>query len=118
MRKTNDLDELQLLKTILDRVCEERSFATCIKLAFHQFGRYFFQKIRDLIFAFPEDAQNEDPETGESTPFWFGSKRFPQAVEYNLEDSLQVSIYFSKKLTPVSSLSSTTVPICLLTCWA
>lgn len=90
MKKNNDIEELALLKTILEHVLADRSFNSCVKLALHQFSKYFFTKIRDLIYAFPEDAVNEDPETGETTPFWFGSKRFPRAVELDLNDSLQV----------------------------
>eukprot|EP01126_Amoeba_proteus_P044059 TRINITY_DN4877_c0_g1_i8.p1 TRINITY_DN4877_c0_g1~~TRINITY_DN4877_c0_g1_i8.p1 ORF type:complete len:871 (+),score=213.01 TRINITY_DN4877_c0_g1_i8:852-3464(+) len=92
MKKSNNLEELQNIKQTISYLTEDLvSYGTCIKLAFHYFCQFFYTRIRNLIYAFPENATITDKETGAEAPFWSGSKRFPRPVEYDLEDEFQVA---------------------------
>lgn len=47
-----------------------------------KFEEYFYNKISQLIFTFPEDAQ-----TSTGSPFWSAPKRFPAVVKWSPDDA-------------------------------
>jgi len=53
-----------------------------------------FDRLQNLIHAFPADSVKED-ESGVKVPFWSGSKRFPRAVEYNIDDEHQFNFLYN-----------------------
>lgn len=69
-------------------------FETCIKMAFEVLIDEFRDRIKNLTYAFPRDHMKTD-ESGESTPFWTGSRRFPQDVQFSLDDDLHLSFLYN-----------------------
>lgn len=89
------LETLQRVKTLLDKTAD-RSFDNCVALALDHFARQFRSRILDLIHFFPKDTRVVDKETkADLGPFWTGSKRFPRAVDLNLDDELHLQHLFN-----------------------
>lgn len=103
MKKQNNSDEIKHVKSIVQTLQQGgATYQTCVQLAFNQFNSYFFDRIKNLIHSFPQDAQIEDPVTGVKTNFWSGVKRFPQAAVYNVDDPLQTGT-LAHLLSPLHS---------------
>jgi ubiquitin-activating enzyme E1 len=60
--------------------CE--TFQDCITWARLRFEDYFCNRMKQLIFTFPEDAT-----TSTGAPFWSAPKRFPQPLQFSSSDS-------------------------------
>eukprot|EP01107_Rhizomastix_libera_P017953 TRINITY_DN888_c0_g1_i4.p1 TRINITY_DN888_c0_g1~~TRINITY_DN888_c0_g1_i4.p1 ORF type:complete len:818 (-),score=277.81 TRINITY_DN888_c0_g1_i4:3485-5938(-) len=74
--------------------CEKPTMEMCIEKALKQFYKDHTQRIVDLTKSFPEDAVAKDADTGESHPFWSGTKRFPQIAHFETKnDSHKQYIY-------------------------
>jgi ubiquitin-activating enzyme E1 len=58
------------------------SFATCIQLAFSQLVEVFRNKILDVRHGGDQEEQKE------GTPYWTGTKRRPNPVEFSTDDAL------------------------------
>lgn len=78
------IEKLERIRGIL-RIASspDRSFAMCIQLAAAEFYAQFSKRIRDLTYAFPEDSERKDPDTGEIVKFWSGTKRFPHPEDFD-----------------------------------
>ncbi|XP_057433289.1 ubiquitin-activating enzyme E1 1-like isoform X2 [Lotus japonicus] len=51
-------------------------------LFFHRFEDYFANRVKQLIYTFPEDSA-----TSTGAPFWSAPKRFPQPLHFSSSDS-------------------------------
>ncbi|KAJ1277398.1 hypothetical protein BS78_04G000800 [Paspalum vaginatum] len=73
-------DQLERVIECLDRdKCE--TFQDCITWARLKFEDYFANRVKQLIFTFPEDAM-----TSSGAPFWSAPKRFPRPLEFSSAD--------------------------------
>eukprot|EP00499_Haloplacidia_sp_CaronLabIsolate_P005863 CAMPEP_0196769604 /NCGR_PEP_ID=MMETSP1104-20130614/633_1 /TAXON_ID=33652 /ORGANISM="Cafeteria sp., Strain Caron Lab Isolate" /LENGTH=1139 /DNA_ID=CAMNT_0042139701 /DNA_START=23 /DNA_END=3442 /DNA_ORIENTATION=+ len=66
-------------------------FLRCVAQAHDLFLRFFRDRILDLTHEFPRDAKH--PKTGE--PFWSGSKRFPEPLEFDPREEQHVNFVIS-----------------------
>lgn len=57
------------------------TFERCVEMAFEQFHAFFRDRVQDLTHLFPKDSRTRD-----GSLFWSGHKRFPQALELNLDN--------------------------------
>ncbi|KAL3334041.1 hypothetical protein AABB24_030682 [Solanum stoloniferum] len=73
-------DNLERILECLDREsCE--TFEDCIAWARLKFEEYFANRVKQLIFTFPEDAV-----TSSGSPFWSAPKRFPRPLQFSSTD--------------------------------
>jgi len=61
------------------------TFEDCIRWARETFENSFVNRIKELIFNFPENAT-----TSTGAPFWSPPKRFPQVLSFNAEDPMHL----------------------------
>ncbi|KAL4342992.1 hypothetical protein AHAS_Ahas11G0033800 [Arachis hypogaea] len=84
MRNAGDAqarDNLERVLECLDRdKCE--TFEDCITWARLKFEDYFANRVKQLIYTFPEDAQ-----TSTGSPFWSAPKRFPHPLQFSASDA-------------------------------
>jgi len=95
LKKQKEAEALDLLENVTklaSRLTKGANFETCLHLAFDLFIGQFRDRLQNLIHAFPADSVKED-ECGVKVPFWSGSKRFPLAAEYNIDDEHQFSFF-------------------------
>jgi len=64
-------------------------------MAFETLLEEFRDRILNLTHVFPPDYQKTDPDTGEKTPFWTGSRRFPQEVNFSLDNEIHTSFLYN-----------------------
>eukprot|EP01129_Flabellula_baltica_P006184 TRINITY_DN2289_c0_g1_i3.p1 TRINITY_DN2289_c0_g1~~TRINITY_DN2289_c0_g1_i3.p1 ORF type:complete len:1109 (-),score=332.58 TRINITY_DN2289_c0_g1_i3:35-3334(-) len=88
------LDTLKSVKNHL-QYAKNPSFQTAMQMAFDQFTSQYRDRILNLITAFPEDSVKKDDLTGEETPFWSGTKRFPQVAYFDLENELHFDYLYT-----------------------
>mmetsp|Transcript_42763 Transcript_42763/g.89422 ORF Transcript_42763/g.89422 Transcript_42763/m.89422 type:complete len:1071 (-) Transcript_42763:248-3460(-) len=62
-----------------------RTFDDCVAWARQRFEDYFVNKIKQLVFMFPEDRKNES-----GAPFWSPPKRFPSPLTFDPEDPVHM----------------------------
>ncbi|CAH9073316.1 unnamed protein product [Cuscuta europaea] len=81
--KSGDAQARDNLERVLECLDKERckTFENCISWARHRFEDYFANRVKQLIFTFPEDAA-----TSTGAPFWSAPKRFPQPLQYSSKD--------------------------------
>ncbi|GMY10542.1 ubiquitin-activating enzyme e1 1 [Fagus crenata] len=73
-------DNLERVQECLDKErCE--TFQDCITWARLKFEDYFANRVKQLIYTFPEDAA-----TSTGAPFWSAPKRFPQPLQFSAAD--------------------------------
>lgn len=73
-------DNLERVLECLDKEkCE--TFQDCITWARLKFEDYFSNRVKQLIFTFPEDAA-----TSTGAPFWSAPKRFPHPLQFSSVD--------------------------------
>ncbi|XP_019234013.1 PREDICTED: ubiquitin-activating enzyme E1 1-like isoform X2 [Nicotiana attenuata] len=73
-------DNLERVLECLDREsCE--TFEDCIAWARLKFEDYFVNRVKQLIFTFPEDSM-----TSSGAPFWSAPKRFPHPLQFSSTD--------------------------------
>ncbi|XP_044505408.1 ubiquitin-activating enzyme E1 1 isoform X1 [Mangifera indica] len=73
-------DNLERVLECLDREkCE--TFQDCIAWARLKFEDYFSNRVKQLIYTFPEDAA-----TSTGAPFWSAPKRFPHPLQFSAAD--------------------------------
>lgn len=56
-----------------------RKYKDCLRMAFRKWHEEFRDQINNLVHKFPESAKKDD-----GSPFWSGSKRFPQFQEFDV----------------------------------
>ncbi|KAF6164867.1 hypothetical protein GIB67_017070 [Kingdonia uniflora] len=77
-------DNLERVMECLDKDrCE--TFQDCIAWARIKFEDYFVNRVKQLIFTFPEDSA-----TSTGTPFWSAPKRFPRPLQFSSDDPSHV----------------------------
>lgn len=81
--KSGDAQARDNLERVLECLDKERceTFEACIAWARHRFEDYFANRVKQLIFTFPEDAP-----TSTGAPFWSAPKRFPQPLKFSSKD--------------------------------
>ena len=57
------------------------TFSECIVWSRKIFDEYFYNRISQLVYTFPEDAK-----TSNGSPFWSPPKRFPRAIKFDCKD--------------------------------
>ncbi|KDP45776.1 hypothetical protein JCGZ_17383 [Jatropha curcas] len=70
---------VHVLECLDKEKCE--TFQDCITWARLKFEDYFANRVKQLIFTFPEDAS-----TSTGAPFWSAPKRFPRPLEFSASD--------------------------------
>eukprot|EP01130_Rhizamoeba_saxonica_P008666 TRINITY_DN3497_c0_g1_i1.p1 TRINITY_DN3497_c0_g1~~TRINITY_DN3497_c0_g1_i1.p1 ORF type:complete len:1135 (+),score=421.45 TRINITY_DN3497_c0_g1_i1:197-3406(+) len=97
LRKQNPVTKLDILSSVKKHLdmADGADYTTCMKASFDFFIAQYRDRILNLIHAFPRDAVTKDDDTGEESPFWTGSKRFPRAVELDLSDENQLNFLYT-----------------------
>ncbi|XP_076893959.1 ubiquitin-activating enzyme E1 2-like isoform X1 [Bidens hawaiensis] len=83
MRNSGDAQARDNLERVLECLDKERceTFQDCIAWARLKFEDYFSNRMKQLIYTFPEDAL-----TSTGAPFWSAPKRFPHPLEFSVSD--------------------------------
>uniref|UniRef100_A0A5B7BFE5 E1 ubiquitin-activating enzyme n=1 Tax=Davidia involucrata TaxID=16924 RepID=A0A5B7BFE5_DAVIN len=83
MRNAGDAQARDNLERVIECLDKERceTFQDCITWARLKFEDYFANRLKQLIFTFPEDAA-----TSTGAPFWSAPKRFPQPLQFSTAD--------------------------------
>jgi ubiquitin-activating enzyme E1 len=101
LRKEPAHDGIATLKELIALMTEAkgRDFASAARLAATEFTTQFRNRIKDLIYCFPEDARStklmEDGTKLDTGPFWGGKKRFPSACELDLSNDTHFNFMHS-----------------------
>ena len=79
--------KLETVRRMKDALVTSRptSFEHCIAWARVSFEDLFVNKIKQLLYNFPEDKM-----TATGTPFWSGAKRAPSPLIFDINDSLHI----------------------------
>ncbi|KAI4368912.1 hypothetical protein MLD38_017415 [Melastoma candidum] len=83
MRNAGDAQARDTLERVLECLDMERclTFEDCITWARLKFEDYFANRVKQLIYTFPEDAP-----TSTGAPFWSAPKRFPHPLQFSTSD--------------------------------
>ncbi|KAG2673027.1 hypothetical protein I3760_13G070300 [Carya illinoinensis] len=83
MTNAGDAQARDNLERVLDCLDKERceTFRDCVTWARLKFEDYFANRVKQLIYTFPEDAA-----TSTGAPFWSAPKRFPQPLQFSTAD--------------------------------
>ncbi|GMH12787.1 hypothetical protein Nepgr_014628 [Nepenthes gracilis] len=83
MRKAGDAQARDTLERVLECLGRERceTFQDCVTWARLKFEDYFANRVKQLIYTFPEDAA-----TSTGAPFWSAPKRFPHPLQFLSSD--------------------------------
>ncbi|XP_020202540.1 ubiquitin-activating enzyme E1 1 isoform X1 [Cajanus cajan] len=68
---------------LISMLCKHASFYVLyyLQLFFYRFEDYFANRVKQLIYTFPEDAA-----TSTGAPFWSAPKRFPHPLQFSASD--------------------------------
>ncbi|MED6111244.1 E1 ubiquitin-activating protein [Stylosanthes scabra] len=83
MRSAGDAQARDNLERVLECLDKEKceTFEDCITWARLKFEDYFANRVKQLIYTFPEDAS-----TSTGAPFWSAPKRFPCPLQFSSSD--------------------------------
>ncbi|KAI5082021.1 hypothetical protein GOP47_0001764 [Adiantum capillus-veneris] len=83
MKSAGDAQARELLERVVECLVTERcvTFEDCLLWARKRFEDYFSNKVKQLIYTFPEDAK-----TSTGALFWSAPKRFPRPLEFTFQD--------------------------------
>ncbi|RDX92800.1 Ubiquitin-activating enzyme E1 1, partial [Mucuna pruriens] len=83
MRNAGDAQARDNLERILECLDREKceTFEDCLTWARLKFEDYFANRVKQLIYTFPEDAV-----TSTGSPFWSAPKRFPHPLPFSTSD--------------------------------
>ncbi|KAG5253997.1 ubiquitin activating enzyme family protein [Salix suchowensis] len=83
MIKAGDAQSRDTLERVLECLEKEKceTFQDCIAWARLRFEDYFADRVKQLIFTFPEEAA-----TSTGAPFWSAPKRFPHPLQFSTAD--------------------------------
>lgn len=83
MSNAGDAQARDTLERVLECLEKERceTFEDCITWARLKFEDYFANRVKQLIYTFPEDAA-----TSTGAPFWSAPKRFPRPLQFSASD--------------------------------
>ncbi|CAG7907501.1 unnamed protein product [Brassica rapa] len=83
MMSAGDAQARETLERIVECLEKEKceNFQDCLNWARLRFEDYFVNRVKQLIYTFPEDAA-----TSTGAPFWSAPKRFPRPLQYSSSD--------------------------------
>ncbi|KAL3530924.1 hypothetical protein ACH5RR_010246 [Cinchona calisaya] len=83
MRNAGDAQARDNLERVIECLNREKceTFQDCITWARLKFEDYFANRVKQLIYTFPEDAA-----TSTGAPFWSAPKRFPRPIHFSAAD--------------------------------
>ncbi|XP_062086597.1 ubiquitin-activating enzyme E1 1-like [Humulus lupulus] len=83
MQNAGDAQARDTLERVLECLDREKcdSFQDCVAWARIKFEDYFTNRVKQLIYTFPEDAT-----TSTGAPFWSAPKRFPRPLQFSAAD--------------------------------
>ncbi|KAF3513296.1 hypothetical protein F2Q69_00001388 [Brassica cretica] len=83
MMSAGDAQARDTLERIVECLEKEKceDFQDCLTWARLRFEDYFVNRVKQLIYTFPEDAA-----TSTGAPFWSAPKRFPRPLQYSSSD--------------------------------
>lgn len=83
MRSAGDAQARELLERVVECLVTEKctTFEDCILWARKRFEDYFANRVKQLIFTFPEDSK-----TSTGALFWSAPKRFPKPLYFTSQD--------------------------------
>jgi ubiquitin-activating enzyme E1 len=93
--ETDPLPKLKKLMRLLDAASGEFAFEQCMIAARDSFEGGFSSNILNLVHLFPRGVKKPDPVTKQEVPFWSGSKRFPQAAAFDINDRENFDFLFT-----------------------
>ncbi|KAF7816121.1 ubiquitin-activating enzyme E1 1 [Senna tora] len=92
MRKAGNAQARDILESVLEcigsRTC--KTLKDCIRWARQKFEDYFVNRVKQLIYTFPENAT-----TSTGAPFWSAPKRFPHPLQFSTSDPGHVHFVMS-----------------------
>ena len=85
--KQADGQTKEQLEQVVDALSTNKctTFSECIVWARKIFDEYFYNRISQLVYTFPEDAK-----TSSGSPFWSPPKRFPRAIKFDCKDPMHM----------------------------
>ena len=85
--KNADGQTKEQLEQVLDALGKSKcaTFQECIIWSRKVFDEYFYNRISQLVYTFPEDAK-----TSSGSPFWSPPKRFPRAIKFDCKDPMHM----------------------------
>ncbi|XP_021909682.1 ubiquitin-activating enzyme E1 1-like isoform X2 [Carica papaya] len=85
-------DNLERILECLDKdKCD--TFQDCMTWARLRFEDYFVNRVKQLIFTFPEDAA-----TSTGAPFWSAPKRFPHPLQFSAADTSHLNFVMAASI--------------------
>ncbi|KAI4340338.1 hypothetical protein MLD38_025187 [Melastoma candidum] len=95
MIKAGDAQARDTLEHVLEYLDLERceTFEDCITWARLKFEDYFANRVKQLIYTFPEDAA-----TSTGAPFWSAPKRFPRPLQFSTSDPAHLHFVMSASI--------------------
>lgn len=83
MRSAGDAQARELLERVVECLVSEKctTFEDCLLWARKRFEDYFSNRVKQLIFTFPEDSK-----TNTGALFWSAPKRFPKPLDFTSQD--------------------------------
>ena len=81
--KQADGQTKEQLEQVVDALGKSKcqTFSECVVWARRVFDEYFYNRVSQLVYTFPEDAK-----TSNGSPFWSPPKRFPRAIKFDCKD--------------------------------
>ncbi|EZG71894.1 putative ubiquitin-activating enzyme E1 [Gregarina niphandrodes] len=100
------IDTLNRIKALLHIIFPGPTIEKCVHAAIEHFQKLFRDDIAQLLHNFPADHVNND-----GTPFWCGSKRPPQPIDFDVKDPLHVQFVIASTnlLADAIGLSASTL---------
>ena len=71
------------------KILKNKNFDDCLNLAIKEFYMYFNYNIRELLNNNPPDSKKPD-----GTLFWYGDKRMPKEIDFNINDDTQIDFIY------------------------
>ncbi|KAH7447696.1 hypothetical protein KP509_01G117400 [Ceratopteris richardii] len=92
MRSSGDAQSRESLERVVECLVTEKcvTFEDCILWARKRFEDYFSNRVRQLIYSFPEDSR-----TSTGALFWSAPKRFPRPLDFTSQDPSFISFIAS-----------------------
>jgi len=82
-----ETEQKTFLKNVIKMLCHiPKSFDDCIEWAYLQWFNNFRNKIEQLLYNFPPNSK-----TKEGALFWSGSKKCPEPLKFNSEDTITLN---------------------------
>ncbi|KAL1196930.1 Ubiquitin-activating enzyme E1 2 [Cardamine amara subsp. amara] len=95
MRTAGDAQARDTLGRVVECLEKEKcnEFQDCITWARLRFEDYFANRVKQLIYTFPEDAA-----TSTGAPFWSAPKRFPRPLQFSSTDLTHINFVMAASI--------------------